>query len=240
MEEMHCNIENYFGGSFYLVWDPLMMYTIVPILILFGLVSNIICFIVVEKTPYLGFGSTPFLLRLMFICESIVLILSFCEHTINAIILNYESIFSPGFFTLYNKVMKFTVPTSYFFHRYTVFLVLLMTFEQYIIVYKPFKFFDLIRMKKISRISLICALSVLVLFTLPEYLEPVDEVVSEGNYSDGEGNISMESQKISYFYKNSIMYTCYHLLYLFIIIILPYIWYATFENYLFCEFLITQ
>ena len=230
MAESRCQEEANLGQPFDSIWDAIMMFAVIPLLVAFGLVSNTICFIIIKSCPYIGVGSTPFLLRIMLLAESAVLVFSLFEHTFNTILTKFQEVISPTILNIYTTILGFAIPTSYLIHRFAILIVLLITFEQYLIVFRPSRFKRLISKKKFIKNSVVWIFGALVLITLPDYLEPIEQIIFEGKIkelgNDSEETASDERIESAYYQVTTMGFVFYHSIYLVLIVILPYIAYA--------------
>ncbi len=192
---MACIIAEEIDETFEKIWDWAIILTLIPFMVLFGLISNGLCFVVINKCPYKGPSSTPILLNFMLGCESLALLLALFEHPTNTIIINLEKSAALSNTTqeTYAKIIRFSIPTSYILHRITVFLVLLMTFEQYILVYKPTKLKNSFYYKRISKLLLIILLIASILFSIPEY---ITAIIISGIFSVDSKNNTLQDSNI--------------------------------------------
>ena len=231
---MACTIAEEIDVTFEKIWDSAIILSLIPFMVLFGLISNGICFVIINKCPYRGPGSTPALLNFMLVCESLSLLLAFFEHPTNAILVNLEKsgTLSNSTQETYVKIMRFSIPTSYILHRITVFLVVLMTFEQYILVYKAANLKIFFYYKRISKILLIILLVVLVLLSVPEFITAIyiSEIfeIDATNNSLPETNIFTSLQE---FFNDPSITIALESANLLFIIMLPYCGYVKFYSF---------
>ncbi len=171
---MDCERSQEVDKTFIQFWDSAIILFLIPLMILFGLISNGICFLIICKTPHTGSGSTPILLNLMVACETVALIFALFEHPINTLIINLNTSHNTtSEINIYANFIQFSIPTSYILHRITVFLVIFMTFQQYIIVYKPKRRKNLLALHTISKILLIVYLAGLFFFSVSGYINAI-------------------------------------------------------------------
>lgn len=197
---------------------------LLTIAVIFGIVTNATCFIIIKRCKYRS-GTTTLILKIIAVVDSIFLVLSFAEHVFLDIIemAQLQNWFIRTGLDFYYSLLQVFLfePTAKILHRYAAFLIVIMTFEQYLFVYKPVKKYNLMKQTKCLRMTIF--LSFFAIFVASSYEYLAFRVVTERkcNINQSETTVAIQPS----IHNGKIYDLLYHAFYLIVLLIFPFSWY---------------
>ena len=190
----------------------------------FGIILNLVCFKIIHRCRY-GSGSTALIFRIIAIVDSFILIGLFYQHLLFEVIqlfLGADWLDNTGLYFYYSLINLWIFhPSINILQRYTTILVLYLTFEQYLLVFKRFKKICTLP----NRYSKYASFFLFLLILLPSSYEYFTyKLVYKTIYQDNQ-TLAI-SNVMPYDHIGSRFDLLYHIFYLLTYLLFPFIWYV--------------